>query len=151
MQARDIMTSDVACCTPDTKLQDIAHMMVDCHCGCIPVCDQEKGGQPIGMITDRDIVCRAVAEGKNPLDLKAEDCMTTPVVTISQDASIEECCQLMEENLVRRLIVVDEGGCCCGVIAQADLALHVPEDQTAEVVKELSHPTESASLVGSSH
>lgn len=151
MQVRDIMTTDVACCTPDTKLQDIAHMMVDCHCGCIPVCQNGEEGQPIGMITDRDIVCRAIAEGKNPLELTAQDCMTSPVVTISQDASIEECCQRMEENLVRRLIVVDEEGCCCGVVAQADIALHLPQEQTAEVVRELSQPTESASLVGSSH
>jgi CBS domain-containing protein len=151
MQVRDIMTANVTCCTPDTGLQDVAHLMVDCHCGCIPVCQSDGSKEPVGMITDRDIVCRAVAEGKNPLDLTAQDCMTTPVVTISPDASIEECCQLMEENLVRRLIVIDEEGICCGVVAQADLALHLPQDQTAEVVKEVSQPTESASLVGASH
>src|SRR5688500_19096728 len=69
MQVREIMTSDPACCTPDTNLQDVACMMIECDCGAIPVVDDLDSGRVIGMITDRDITCRTVAQRKNPLDL----------------------------------------------------------------------------------
>jgi CBS domain-containing protein len=66
MNVGEIMTKDPACCTPDTGLQEVAQMMVDCDCGCIPVVDSEGSKMPVGMITDRDITCRVVAKGQNP-------------------------------------------------------------------------------------
>ena len=71
--ARDIMTLGPACCTPSMTLDDVAKMMVECDCGCIPVVDGQDSKMPVGMITDRDITCRVVAQGKNPLDLTARD------------------------------------------------------------------------------
>src|SRR5687767_13333972 len=118
MFVKEIMTSDPACCPPDAKLQDVAKMMVDNDCGCIPVVENTDSKLPIGMVTDRDITTRIVAEGKNPLDLTAADAMTSSVITVTPDTSLEQCCTLMEENQLRRLAVVDAAGACCGIIAQ---------------------------------
>jgi CBS domain-containing protein len=141
----DILTANPACCSPDTNLQEVARLMLDHHCGEIPVLDADE--KPLGAITDRDITLRAVAQGKNPLELTAQDCMTTPAVTINQDASIEQCIQLMEENLIRRVIVTDSEGRCCGIVAQADIAEKATEEETAEVLREVSAPTEVESRI----
>ena len=138
MNVSDVMTKDPTCCTPDTGLQEVAQMMVDEDCGCIPVVDSEDSRMPVGMITDRDITCRVVAKGQNPLELTAQDAMTSTVVSVTPDTSIEECCDLMEDSQVRRIAVVDENGACCGIIAQADIAANLSDKKTAEVVQEVS-------------
>lgn len=138
MNVSEIMTKDPTCCTPDTGLQEVAQMMVDSDCGCIPVVDSEGSNMPVGMITDRDITCRVVAKGQNPLDLTAQDAMTTTVVSVTPETSIEDCCNLMEESQVRRIAVVDANGACCGIIAQADIATNLSGSKTAEVVQEVS-------------
>jgi CBS domain-containing protein len=143
MRVRDIMSKDVAFCGPDTSLPEVARMMVDKDCGEIPVVDASR--VPIGVITDRDITCRAVAKGKNALELRAEDCMTSPAVTVAPEASLEECCRVLEDNKVRRVPVVDEAGACCGMVSQADIALHAPRAETAEVVRTVSQPPRSVS------
>jgi len=138
MNVSEIMTKDPTCCTPDTGLQEVAQMMVDDDCGCIPVVDNEDSKMPVGMITDRDITCRVVAKGQNPLDLTAQDAMTTTVVSATPDTSIEECCDLMEDSQIRRIAVVDENGACCGIVAQADIAANLSGNKTGEVVQEVS-------------
>ena len=138
MNVSEIMTKDPTCCTPDTGLQEVAQMMVDDDCGCIPVVDNEDSKMPVGMITDRDITCRVVAKGQNPLDLTAQDAMTTTVVSVTPDTSIEECCDLMEDSQIRRVAVVDENGACCGIVAQADIATNLSGNKTGEVVQEVS-------------
>ncbi len=144
MKVRDIMSQDLAYCTPDTPLQDVAQMMVERDCGSIPVVLDEEGRQLVGVVTDRDITIRIIAQGMNPLGKTARDCMTSPVVTVNLDASVEEACQSFEEHQVRRMPVVDSSnGACCGMIAQADLARYAPSSETAEVVKRVSQPTPS--------
>ena len=138
MNVKEIMTKDPACCTKDTNLQEVAQMMKDNDCGCIPVIENEDSKKPVGVITDRDICCRTVAEGKNPLDLTAADAMTSNVETVKEDTSVEECCSLMEDKQIRRVVVVDSNGGCCGIVAQADIALQAEENKTAEVVQEVS-------------
>ena len=150
MQVKEIMTADPACCTAKTTLQEVAQMMIDHDCGEIPVVENTDSNMPIGVITDRDIVCRTVARGLNPLDLTAGDCMTTPCVTVTPDMSVEECCRILEDNRIRRVPVVDAGGCCCGIVSVADIALHAKKNTTAEVVKEVSEPTAAASAAGQS-
>jgi CBS domain-containing protein len=150
MQVKDLMTRNPACCTTNSPLQEVAQMMVDCNCGEIPVVDSLDSMHPIGAITDRDITCRTVAKGLNPLIMTAESCMTRPCVTISADASLDECCKLMEENLIRRIPVVDDNGRCCGIISQADLATTV-DRVAAEVLRHVSQPTTEPSMVGSTH
>lgn len=147
MQVKDIMTENPACCTPDTSLQEVGQMMVEHDCGCIPVVENEESMKPVGVVTDRDIVSRTVAEGKNPLEMTAGDSMSSPVVTTTPETSVDDCCQMMEENQVRRIPVVDKSGGCCGMVAQADIAMKVPEEKTAEVVQEISQPTETTSQV----
>jgi CBS domain-containing protein len=148
MKVREIMTADPTCCTSDTTLQEVAQMMIDHDCGEIPVVDDTD--MPIGVITDRDIVCRTVGRGLNPLDLTAGECMTAPCVTVTPEMSVEECCRILEDNKIRRVPVVDADGCCCGIVALADIALHAKKNATVEVVKELSEPTAAASAAGGS-
>lgn len=137
--ARDVMTSDPACCSPATTLDAVAKLMVDNNCGEIPVIDTSN--RPVGVVTDRDIVCRVVAEGKNPMGHTAESCMTQPVVTVPGNAPLDEVVAVMEEHQIRRVPVVDEDGCCTGIIAQADVALTAPEPEVAELVREVSRDT----------
>lgn len=137
---REVMTRDPVCCTPDARLSQVARMMVEQDCGAIPVVESERSRKLVGVVTDRDIVCRTVAEEKNPLEMTAESCMSTSVVTIAPEASIKECCQQMEQHQIRRIAVVDQSGSCCGLVAQADLAMKAPKEEAAEVVEEVSQP-----------
>ena len=110
--------------------------MVEADCGEIPVTDASN--RLIGVITDRDIVCRAVAKGKNPSAMTAGECMTEPVVVVNEETRLEDVMAVMEENQIRRVPVVDESGCCCGIIAQADVALSASERQAGALVREVS-------------
>jgi CBS domain-containing protein len=148
MQVKEIMTTDPACCTPETSLQEVGKMMIDHDCGEIPVVESRESKLPIGVITDRDIVCRTVAQGLNPLDLTVADSMSKPCVTVTPDMSVEECSKIMEENKIRRVPVVDAAGSCCGIVALADIALHARRNVAAEVVKEVSESSSAASAAG---
>ena len=146
MQVREIMSNHLVCCTPDTPLADVARLMVENDCGQIPVVGSDDR-RPVGVVTDRDIACRAVAKGRNPLDLTARDCMSSPVVTVSANAGVDECCQTMAGRQVRRLPVIDENGECCGIVAQADIARVASENVAGRVVREVSREIPAASRV----
>ena len=148
MQVRDVMTADPACCEPGTDLRQVARMMEENDCGCIPVVSHEHSSEVVGVVTDRDIVMRAVAQGRNPLDMKAEEVMSSPVVTAKPEESVEDCCVKMEEKQVRRIPVVDDSGDCCGIVAQADIATRSGQDEAGEVVSEVSKRTGRPSQVG---
>jgi CBS domain-containing protein len=148
MEVKDIMTPEPACCTPDTTLQRVAEMMVENDCGEIPVVESAASMKPVGVVTDRDITCRTVAKGLNPLTLTAADCMTTPAVTVRPDTSLDECCRVLEEKQIRRVPVVDAAGACCGIVALADIAKNARKGETGEVVREVSEPSTSASAAG---
>jgi CBS domain-containing protein len=141
--ARDVMTADPACCSPDTTLDQVAKMMVLNDCGEIPVID--SANRPIGVITDRDIVCRVVADSKNPMAHTAEQYMSQPVVTVPADAPMDDVVTLMEKHQMRRAVVVDERGSCAGIIAQADLAWADDAHDVAQLVREVSRETGRAS------
>lgn len=141
MNVKNIMTPNPVCCTPDSNLQDAAKMMLDNDCGCIPVVESSSNNKPVGMITDRDITIRTVAEGRNPLEMTVGDAMTHSVITITPETSVEECCEVMEKNQIRRVAVVDESGACCGMVSQADVAIHAGQKVTGEVVQEVSKAT----------
>jgi CBS domain-containing protein len=141
MQVRDIMTPNPACCTPLTTLQEVAMLMVDNDCGCIPVVESTTSLRPVGVITDRDIVTRKVAQGINPVESAAADCMTSPVIMVRDDASASECLNLMEQHKIRRVPVVNHLGEVVGMVAQADVALRMSEERVGDVVKEVSEPS----------
>jgi CBS domain-containing protein len=108
-------------------------------CGEIPVIDPAE--QPIGVVTDRDIVCRVVAEGKNPMAYPAGICMSQPVATVSMDAPLGDVVAIMEQHQVRRVPVVDQRGRCVGMISQADVALMTGKRDLAELVRTISRDT----------
>jgi CBS domain-containing protein len=140
MQARDIMTPDPVCCQPDTNLQEVAQLMIAHDCGSIPVVSDMENRKLIGIITDRDITSRAVAEGLNPQNVMAANCMTTSLVVGRAEEPVGDIAAKMENAQVRRIPIVDEEGCVCGIIAQADLARDTPRKLTGEVVREISTP-----------
>ena len=148
MQVREFMSKDPVCCNPESSLGDVARLMVDHHCGGIPVVEHGNSGKLVGVVTDRDITCRTVALGRNPLELTAKDCMSSPVVMVTTDTALEDCCHTMEENQIRRVPVVDETGGCCGIVSQADIARVGSEKIAGKVLKEVSRPTSTASRVG---
>jgi CBS domain-containing protein len=134
--ARDVMTPDPACCLPSTTLDQVAKLMVQNNCGEIPILDSSD--QPIGVVTDRDIICRVVAEGKNPSGHTAESCMSTGVVTVPEDATVEDVISAMEDHQIRRVLVIDDNRCCAGIISQSDIAAVEPAPTTGELVWEIS-------------
>ena len=148
MQVKDIMTSNPACTTPDTTLEEVARMMIENDCGEIPIVENMANFLPIGVITDRDIVCRTIGKGLNPLAMTAGECMTTPPITVMPDDSLEKCLQAMEDEQIRRVPVVDASGMCVGIVALADVARNVAKKDSAEVLQEVSEPSLSASDVG---
>jgi len=134
--ARDIMTPDPACCTPTTTLDEVAKMMAHNDCGEIPVVDPSD--RVVGVVTDRDIVTRVVAEGKNPIAYTAEHCMSGPVVTVRTDTPLEQIVSTMEEHQIRRVPVVDEKDSCVGIISQADVSRAARSREVGELVREVS-------------
>jgi CBS domain-containing protein len=134
--ARDVMTADPVCCSPTTTLDQIARLMTQNDCGQIPILDE--AGRPIGVVTDRDIICRVVADGIDPRDCTAAYCMSEPVFTVDVDAPIDDVVDLMEEHQVRRLPVLDRDGICAGIISQADIVSVGQPGMTAELLAEIS-------------
>jgi len=148
MQVKDIMTTDPACCTPATKIQEAVRLMIDYDCGEIPVVDDFKTAMPVGVITDRDITCRTVGKGLNPLEMQVGDVMSMPLVSVMPDNTLDECYQLLEQNQIRRIPVVDAGGKCVGIVALADIARNVSKADSGEILNQVSAMTVSASNVG---
>lgn len=139
MRVKDIMTAVPAVCEPDTPLMEVARTMVGRDCGSVPVVSP-GGGRVTGIITDRDMVVRGIAEGRNPLTLKVSECMTSPVYTINEDASLDDCTDLMESKKVRRVPVVSAAGALVGIVAQADVARHASRKDAGELVRDVSAP-----------
>ncbi len=119
-------------------------MMAELDCGAIPVVGDLAARFPMGMITDRDIVTRVIATGRDPSSLTVRDCMTAPAVTIDDAARIDDCIERLELTQIRRIIVVGQSGGCVGIVSQADVALHTSTRVCGELVRELSHRTSPA-------
>lgn len=140
MLARDLMTRNVAFCTPDTSLRAVAQLMRDEDCGCLPIKAGENSAHLLGLVTDRDLVCRALANDLNPAITPVSQVMSTPVESINENATEEACIQRMADKQVRRLVVLDSQGRCCGIIAQGDIARRSTVMKTGGLVKEVSQP-----------
>ena len=125
---RDIMTDNVECCTLLDNMYEVALKMKELNVGAIPIVDQEK---VVGMITDRDIVVRGVAE-KHPGSTKVEDIMSNNLVTVSPDSTSKEAAKLMAEHQIRRLPVV-EGDKLIGIVSLGDFAIRELTDDQAKV------------------
>jgi len=126
-RARDIMTRNPKTARPTDTVQAVAQIMVDEDCGIVPICDES--GRLLGVITDRDIVCRLVARGVDMREARAKDVMTDDVECVTEDESLCSVLRLMSEHQVRRAPVVARGDRLVGIIAMADLAREADVDE----------------------
>ena len=133
----DVMTPGVETTTSSEALRDAARTMRKGDFGAMPVVDD---GRLVGMLTDRDIVVRAVAEGLDPMSARVGDVASPSPVAVAPDQDFDEAMELMAEYRVRRLPVVD-GERLVGVVSQADVALEANEKKTGSVVQEISEPS----------
>jgi CBS domain-containing protein len=132
---RELMTSNPCSIDADKPVAYAAKMMRDEDVGLAPIVEGQK---LIGTLTDRDIAIRVVAEGRDPESTTVREVATKNVVTIDPEQDLDEALRLMAKNQVRRLPVVEEDGRLTGVVAQADIAQHATDQQTGEVVEEIS-------------
>jgi CBS domain-containing protein len=134
-KVRDAMTSDPQTSEPGRAVADAARIMKEADTGIVPVVD---GDRLVGTITDRDIVVRVVAEGKDPQAVRVDEVASRELVTIDPDQDLDEALRLMAKHQVRRLTVVEEDGRLVGVLSQADVAQEHDEAATGRLVKEIS-------------
>ncbi len=132
---QDVMTKNPTTCGEMAPVVDAAKLMEQEGVGSIPVCED---GRLVGIVTDRDIAMRVVAEGRDPQQTKIQDVMTRDPQTVSAEEPISRALEVMESRQVRRIPVIDGGGKLVGIIAQADIARLGNDDATGEVVEAIS-------------
>jgi CBS domain-containing protein len=132
---RDVMTSNPCTIDAEKSVAYAAKMLRDEDVGLAPIVE---GGKLIGMLTDRDIAIRVVAEEKDPGQVKVRDVASKQVVTIDPQQDLDEALRIMAKHQVRRLPVVEEDGQLVGVVAQADIAREGDERKTGKLVEEIS-------------
>lgn len=140
---RDVMTKEVESARPDMTLKDAAQIMKDRNIGSLPVCE---GRKVVGMVTDRDITVRGVADGKDPASTRVSDLMSREVVSVKEDARVSEAERLMHDQQLRRLPVLNGAGELVGYLALATLARTESPEKTGKVVKGVSHPSKPAPM-----
>jgi CBS domain-containing protein len=134
--ARELMTADPAFCDKDVTVAEAARQMADQNIGALPVCSTE--GRLAGVVTDRDLAVRVVAEGLDPSTTKVADLLSgAEVVTIGADDSAEEAIRTMKDHAVRRLPVID-GTRLVGMVSQADIARELPDAKIGDLVDAIS-------------
>jgi CBS domain-containing protein len=131
---KEVMTRDVRACEPNATVADTAKVMSQEDVGPVPIVED---GRLIGIVTDRDIVVRVVAEGRDPNATTVSEIASTELVTVSPDDDLDEALKLLAERQIRRLPVV-EGDRLVGIVAQADIARLGKDKTTGEVVEEIS-------------
>ena len=132
---RDIMTTNPSTIEPDQSVVEAAKIMKQEDAGVVPV---TENGRLTGMVTDRDIAIRVVAEGKDPQSTRVGEVASQNLVTIDPQQDLDEALRLMAKHQVRRLPVVEEDGRLVGVVAQADVAREGDDTKTGQVVEEIS-------------
>lgn len=141
MKARDLMTRDPECVTQDDSLQRAAAIMRDRDVGAVPVVTDSDSRRLVGIVTDRDIAIRHVAEGHTESHNVSDVMSKGSLATAREDDSVDRVMELMKENKVRRIPVVGEGDRIVGMIAQADLALDTRDERkVGKTVEEISEP-----------
>jgi CBS domain-containing protein len=142
MLAKEIMTRDPQCCTPNDTLQIAARLMADFDCGAVPVLERADRNRLVGVLTDRDIAVRGVARGKTP-DSKVNDVMSPAPAFCSPEDDVDVVERIMIEKQVRRVPVVAADGRVVGIIAQADLAREdraISDREVGRIVEKISEP-----------
>lgn len=143
MRVREIMTDNPTCCAPDDTVQTAARAMMDADCGCLPVVDDIGSRHVVGVVTDRDLAIRALADGRGP-ETRVREVMTADPACCGPDADVREVERIMADRQVRRVPVVDDNNCCVGMVAQADLARRereVDDHEVRETIERISEPS----------
>jgi CBS domain-containing protein len=139
MKCTEVMTKDPSCCVPTDSAFDAAQLMKSENVGSIPIVTDTNSKNLEGIVTDRDLALKVVAEGLDPKAKKVADLMTTDIVSCRPNDDIDAVIKLMEKNQVRRIPIVDENNVLVGIIAQADIATRMEEpNKTAEVLESIS-------------
>jgi CBS domain-containing protein len=141
MKIRDIMTSEPEFCTPEDTVTEAARIMASCDCGLVPIVESRDTRRAIGCVTDRDIVVRVIAQGKDPRTVSCGDVMSQELVTCRGDAEDDGVAKLMQERQVRRVLVVDEYDALEGVVSTADLAQSIDQGKSGETLQAISQPS----------
>ena len=137
----DVMTRDPVCCEPGTSIAQLAQLMKREDVGSIPVVESQEDKRLVGIVTDRDIVVKVLAEGLTADRATARDAMTTNPASCREGDEVNRAVEMMSDRQVRRMPIVDEGGRLTGIIAQADVATRVNRDRTTgELVEAISEP-----------
>jgi CBS domain-containing protein len=145
MNCQDVMTPAPVCCVPDDVVIDVARLMRAQDIGSIPVVADYESRRLVGMLTDRDLAVRVIAEGRNAGETVVRDVMSMQPVTCRVTDVYQEALQAMGEHQVRRIPVVDAAGRLAGIIAQADVATRLAQPATTGVIVEaISGPASSA-------
>jgi CBS domain-containing protein len=135
----DIMTQDLVVCTPTNTVTEVARLMKTEDIGPVLVVDNEQSKTLVGIVTDRDLVLKVIAEGLDPKTTKVSDVMSKKLVTCYTDDDVEQAMNAMAQYQLRRIPVAEENMKLVGIISQADVATRLGEpEKTAEVVKEIS-------------
>jgi CBS domain-containing protein len=138
-KCNEVMTKDPVCCMPNDSVAKAAELMKSEDIGSIPVIENEQSQKLVGIVTDRDLALKIVAEGRDAKSTKVEAVMTRKVVTCRADDDLQKALDAMAEHQLRRIPVVDNDNKVLGIIAQADVATRVDQpEKTAEMVKEIS-------------
>jgi len=136
MLVKDVMTTSPVCCRPSDRIERVAELMSERDCGVVPVCADAK---LVGVITDRDITCRAVATGRKPADCPVSEVMTKAVFAVHQDDDVEAAIELMKARQVRRLPVLDDEEKVVGIVAPSDLAPMFASTNVADFLLAVSY------------
>lgn len=141
MKAQDIMTKNPRTVTPETRLMEAARLMKDEDVGIVPVVESGASRRLVGVLTDRDITVRHVAEGHDSNQCPVSEAMSDRLVTARPDEDIEDVMETMGREQIRRIPIVDERGDLVGILAQADLAREAhDDDKVEETVEKISRP-----------
>ena len=142
MKISEVMTKSVETVRPDQTLQEAASRMKSLDVGPMPVTDNNR---LVGMLTDRDIVVRAVAEGKDARTTKVRDAMTPDVVCCKEDDDVKDAARTMKDRQIRRLVVVDGQQRVAGIVSLGDIAVDTSDEKmSGRVLEEVSKPTRTA-------
>lgn len=135
----DVMTRNPVCAQPDDTVASVAQLMKERDIGPVPIVEDIVSKRLFGIVTDRDLALKVVAEGRDPNTTKVREVMTRDVVTARDNDDIQQALDAMSQHQLRRILVVDENGTLVGIIAQADIATRMNQPETTgEVVKDIS-------------
>ena len=138
MICSEIMTKDPECCVPSDSVMKAAQLMKSEDVGPIPIVEDKEEKKLTGIVTDRDLAIKVVAEARDPKTTQVEEVMSEGLVTCRENDDVQSVLKLMEDNQIRRIPVVDQGDHLLGIIAQADVATRLGSRTTGRVVEQVS-------------